>query len=118
MVAARVESGRPNPSLDHRGFNALLRPRLCLATPGIDRSGSIAGNGNRTRIFISILRQRSDTRVNKTLGDMLIRCRMLRHIYGRRLMASIHKDPCGKSPFRIRKPGWSPEQGESYPPDQ
>src|SRR5436190_20889864 len=50
MVAARVESGRPDSSLDHRGFNALLGSRLCLATPGIDRSGSIAGNGNRTRM--------------------------------------------------------------------
>jgi hypothetical protein len=65
MVAARVESGRPDSSLDHCGFNALLGPRLCLATPGIDRSGSIAGNGDRTRIFISALRQRSDTAVNK-----------------------------------------------------
>jgi len=65
MVAARVESGRPNSSLDHRGLNALLGPRLCLAIPGIDRSGSIVGNGDRTRIFISILRQRPDTAVNK-----------------------------------------------------
>jgi hypothetical protein len=65
MVAARVESGRSDSSLDHRGFNALLGRRLCLATPGIDRSGSIAGNGNRTRIFVSALRQCSDTAINE-----------------------------------------------------
>src|SRR5438045_9688843 len=50
VVDARLARSRSGLGMDYRSTDDLFRSWLYLAEPGTDRAGSIAGNGNRTRM--------------------------------------------------------------------
>src|SRR5438045_2873507 len=50
MVDAGLARSRSGLGMDYRSTDDLFRSWLYVAEPGTDRAGSIAGNGNRTRM--------------------------------------------------------------------